>query len=152
LFPAVFPYKVKIEQFNPSLLVTKREIATVTGKTGDNLNATRAVEPCPGAYNATTQTQVAYSFDVTGGNVVLVTLIQTAGDLEEMKDDINAKLPLAGGTLTGLVLGAKSTNIASASTTNLATLTGNFAHVTGVTTITAFGTVTAGTQICLVFD
>lgn len=152
LFPSVFPYKVKVEQFNTSLLVTKREICTVTGKSVDNLNVTRAVEPCPGAYNATTQTQVAYTFDVTGGNVVIVTLIQTAGDLEEMKDEINAKLDLAGGIMTGLVQWAKSINIASAGTTNLATLTGNFAHVTGTTTITAFGTVTAGTQICLVFD
>ncbi len=55
-------------------------------------------------------------------------------------------------TITGLMKGAKSTDIASATTTDLSTLTGNYAHVTGVTTITSFGTVTAWTQITLVFD
>lgn len=53
---------------------------------------------------------------------------------------------------TGLTIGTKSSNIASASTTDLSTATGAFAHVTGTTTITAFGTVTAGRYRHLVFD
>lgn len=65
---------------------------------------------------------------------------------------IATKLPLAGGTLTGLVKGAKSTDIASATTTDLSTATGNYVHITGTTTITGFGTVTAGTPMPLVFD
>jgi len=41
-------------------------------------------------------------------------------------------------------LTVKGADIASASTTNLATATGHFVHVTGTTTITAFGTAAAG--------
>lgn len=43
-------------------------------------------------------------------------------------------------------------NIASATTTNLANATGNYVHITGVTTIQAFGTVNAGVPFWLVFD
>lgn len=49
-------------------------------------------------------------------------------------------------------LSAKSSNIASASTTDLSTATGTLAHITGTTTITAFGTVAAGAERVLVFD
>lgn len=48
---------------------------------------------------------------------------------------------------------SRATSIASASTVNLATATGNFLHVTGSTgPITSFGTVPAGTMFTLVFD
>jgi len=43
-------------------------------------------------------------------------------------------------------------NIASATTTNLASATGNYLHITGTTTITGFGTVNAGVPFWLVFD
>lgn len=62
------------------------------------------------------------------------------------------KLALAGGTMTGLLKQAKGANIASASTTDLNTATGNLVHITGTTTITALGTVTSGTKITVVFD
>ena len=53
-------------------------------------------------------------------------------------------------TLTGAVslnggyIGVKGADIASAGTTDLATTTGDFVEVTGTTTITALGTLTAG--------
>lgn len=47
---------------------------------------------------------------------------------------------------------AKSSNIASAATTNLVNATGNEIHITGSATITSFGTVPAGTQFFLIFD
>ena len=48
---------------------------------------------------------------------------------------------------------ARASSIASASSVNLATATGNFLHVTGSTgPITSFGTVPAGTMFTLVFD
>lgn len=47
---------------------------------------------------------------------------------------------------------SKATNIASASTVNLASATGSLVHITGTTTITALGTVAAGRQFTLVFD
>jgi murein DD-endopeptidase MepM/ murein hydrolase activator NlpD len=47
---------------------------------------------------------------------------------------------------------SKSANIASAATTDLSTATAAFVHVTGTTTITALGTVQAGTRRVIVFD
>lgn len=46
----------------------------------------------------------------------------------------------------------KGSDIASASTVDLSTATGNFVHITGTTTITALGTVAAGQVFVLVFD
>lgn len=46
----------------------------------------------------------------------------------------------------------KSVNLASASTVDLSTVTGNFVHITGTTTITALGTVDAGALRWLTFD
>jgi hypothetical protein len=47
---------------------------------------------------------------------------------------------------------SKSADIASATTTDLATMTAPFGHVTGTTTITGLGTVQAGAERMLVFD
>lgn len=47
---------------------------------------------------------------------------------------------------------SSSSDIASAATTDLSTATGDYVHVTGTTTITSFGTCTAGTERDLVFD
>jgi len=115
------------------------------------MTITRSFESCPASYTATTQTTTAFAFDPVGG-VVTVSLNATSGLLQSIMTEVNTKFDSTGGIITGLVQGAKSTNIASAGTTNLATLTGNFAHVTGTTTINSFGTVTAGTEITLVFD
>src|SRR5690348_461029 len=64
----------------------------------------------------------------------------------------NVDMPLAGGTFTGTVAfsgaaenWAKASDIASASTTNIGAAAGNYVHITGTTTITAFDTVQAGT-------
>jgi len=61
-------------------------------------------------------------------------------------------LALAGGSLTGALNQAKSTDIASASTTDLATSTGNLIKITGTTTITSFGTLQAGSVRNLIFE
>lgn len=67
--------------------------------------------------------------------------------------------PFSGGTLTsttnmsGAAFNeAKATNLASASTVNIGAANGNYIHITGVTAITAFDTVQAGTERVLVFD
>jgi hypothetical protein len=46
----------------------------------------------------------------------------------------------------------KGADIASATTTDLAGATGNYVHITGTTTITGLGTVSAGVRFLLVFD
>ena len=49
-------------------------------------------------------------------------------------------------------LATKGSDIASASTVDLSTATGNYVHITGTTTVTALGTVAAGLRYLLVFD
>lgn len=69
-------------------------------------------------------------------------------------------MPLAsitGGVITDdramwIKMNEKSTNIASATTTNLSTATGDEVHITGTTTITSFGVMPAGIEMCLIFD
>lgn len=70
----------------------------------------------------------------------------------DLQSALDAKLALAGGSLTGALNEAKGADIASAGTTNIAAATGNFVHITGTTTITALGTAQAGTRRILVFD
>ena len=48
-------------------------------------------------------------------------------------------------------VGTQATSIASASTVNLAAATGNYVKITGTTTITSFGTVSAGVRFLLEF-
>lgn len=54
-------------------------------------------------------------------------------------------------TFSNVVKTAQSSDIASASTVDLATATGNYVSVTGTTSITAFGTVQAGTIMIVAF-
>jgi len=51
-----------------------------------------------------------------------------------------------GGSLTSALNEAKGSDIASASTTDIGAATGNYVKVTGTTTITALGTIQAGTR------
>jgi len=59
------------------------------------------------------------------------------------------KLPIAGGSLAGLINQAVGSDIASASTVDLTAATGNTVRITGTTAITAF-TMTAGQQMELI--
>jgi hypothetical protein len=49
-------------------------------------------------------------------------------------------------------LASKGADIASAATVDLSAATGNYVHITGTTTITSLGTVSAGMRFMLVFD
>lgn len=59
---------------------------------------------------------------------------------------VQTNTAFSGGSLTSALNEAKGADIASAATTNIAAATGNFVHVTGTTTITALGTIQAGTR------
>jgi hypothetical protein len=67
-------------------------------------------------------------------------------------------LLLSGGTITGLLTTShainesKGTDIASAATTNIGLATGNYVHITGTTTITAFDAIQAGTRRIVEFE
>lgn len=154
LFPTTFPFKVKLEQFDTNVppRVIKREIVKCTNRVGDTLTIVRSHEACPSAYNSTTQTTTAYAFLALD----TVNVIETADSIDDVQDEVTrletAKLDLAGGTMTGVLKEAIGADIVSATTTNLATATGNSLTVTGTTTITGFGTVTAGTIFRLTFS
>lgn len=60
-------------------------------------------------------------------------------------------LALTGGTMSGLLNLAKGNDVASASTVNLSTATGNTVHITGTTGISAF-TMTSGQVMDVIFD
>lgn len=105
-----------------------------------------------------TQTNTAFSFDPTS-ETVTIKLKVTAEDLDDMNaelvrivgTEIPLLLPKTGGALSGLLNEAQGADIASATTTNLATATGNSVKITGTTTITGLGTVQAGTCMKLTF-
>lgn len=77
--------------------------------------------------------------------------LTTAG---QVKANIAAVSPYAidATTLTVDLINTRGAAIASASTTDLATATGGYVHITGTTTITAFGTAPAGVSRKVVFD
>ena len=66
--------------------------------------------------------------------------------------DARPSATIAGLVVQGILKYTESSAIASATTTDLSTATGNVAHITGTTTITALGTLPAGTQMITIFD
>ena len=79
--------------------------------------------------------------------------------LEDLQQDANTARPIVAGGTGGTSaiesadnLSTKSSNIASATTTDLSTATGTLVHITGTTTITGFGTCAAGVERTVVFD
>jgi predicted ribosome-associated RNA-binding protein Tma20 len=87
----------------------------------------------PGAVNITTANgDIAIFRSLGSGNWVCVSYFRASG--------------------ANLVINFKGADIASAATVDLATVTGDFVDITGTTTITALGTVTAGIQKVLRFN
>ena len=79
--------------------------------------------------------------------------------LEDLRSDANTARPIvAGGTGATSAVGGhdafstKGSAIASATTTDIGAATGMFVHITGTTTITGFGTKTAGVKRIVIFD
>lgn len=151
LFPPA-PFTLNLVKFNSTGTVLQREIVNVTGKAGNIFTITRAYEPVPVNDAALTTVQVAYDFDE--GDMIYMTF--TAWMFETIDSRITSldtlKLDKTGGPLSWKVDLFEGANIASASTTNLATATGNTVHITGTTTINSFGTMQAGSIMNLIFD
>lgn len=91
--------------------------------------------------------QVGYSSDAlySGTNQMKVK-IGNGTDTWTDLDYVPEPTGFTGGNLTSALNEAKGADIASAATTDIGAATGNFVHVTGTTTITALGTVQAGTR------
>lgn len=151
LFPSTFPFELTLEQFTWTN-VTKREIVKCTARSWDTLTVTRSAGYCPASYTALTQTNTAFSF-LSGDTV---SLRVTANIIEDINTEVarleTDKLNKSGGTMTWPILQAISSNIASATTTDLSTMTWDSGTITGTTTITSFWTVSAGTLKHLTFS
>jgi hypothetical protein len=99
-----------------------------------------------------------------GAGVTTVTVVLDTGVLDSGLSSVNVGLLTstnptvpaqyfrAGFTGTGPLYLKKATALASATMTDLSTATGNEVHITGTTTITGLGTVTAGAEFILIFD
>lgn len=79
--------------------------------------------------------------------------------LEDIAQTLNETRPIGvGGTGASTAVGGhdafstKGANVASATTTDIGAATGMYVHITGTTTITGFGTKTAGVKRICVFD
>lgn len=86
-------------------------------------------------------------------NSAFEVVVQATTPVFHLQTAPKPSLAKTGGTLTGTVAmsgaainEAKGSDIASATTTDIGAATGNYADVTGTTTITGLGTVQAGTQ------
>lgn len=82
---------------------------------------------------------------------VVATSVATDIATDLIADAVADYLPLTGGTVSGVVNEAEGAAIASASTINLTTATGNFVHITGTTNISTV-TLQQGARRIVVFD
>lgn len=112
------------------------------------------------AYYATTGTAVSQANAITANralvsdaNGVPTHATTTATEIgyvngvtSAIQTQLDARLPLAGGTMSGAINEYKGADIASAATTDIGAATGNYVDITGTTTITALGTIQAGTR------
>jgi hypothetical protein len=103
------------------------------------------INNCTGAYTITAKT-------ASGSGIS----VGATGSTSIYGDGVNIYisfygLPISGGTMTGALNTASATAIASAGTINLTTATGNYAHITGTTTITGI-TLQAGAERAVIFD
>lgn len=106
-----------------------------------------------GAYSITCKTAAGTGVAVTSASAIVgdaTNIYQVASGITQAAADARY-LQLAGGTLTGLLVGHTGANIASATTLNLSTATGNTVHVTGTTATTGV-TMTAGQWMQCVAD
>ena len=118
LLPAV-PFRLNLVKFNDVGVIVQREIVNVTAKAGAVLTIARASEAVPVNSSALTSVQVAYDFDEDD----MAYMTFTASMFEAIDADIASRLPKAGGSMTGVLQQAESSDIVAATTTNLATAT-----------------------------
>lgn len=115
--------------------VIKCEIVNITNNVSDSLIIERAVE----ATRATDSTNTYAATPQTFTSNAYIEEIISVNVIKEITDDLNLRLPLAGGSMTGPLNLKAGTSIASAGSMDLSALTGNNADVTGTTTIVSLG-------------
>lgn len=131
------------------------------GTSGDNVPLLSGVNSWSGAQTFLNSsgvkildTDASHTLGLVGGSNLSAdrTLTVTTGDASREVTLSGDLTVTATADVQNYVHKKDTGNIASAATTDLATVAGDFVHVTGTTTITAFGTVAAGVRKYLVFD
>lgn len=97
-------------------------------------------------------TEILAGTSVAGGGANPAGSVPAGADIKVTTAQLRSWI--FGGTvaLNAALNEAKGTDIASAVTTDIGAATGNLVHITGTTTITALGSVQAGTRRKVVFD
>jgi len=121
-------------------------IKSITGKSSWYTAPDTTLAKAASHITATSAAHAASAISNTANGTISSTTVQAA--LNELDTE---KAALAGATFTGAIIEAVSSSIASAATVNLTAVTGNSAHITGTTAITAV-TMTKGQRITLIFD
>lgn len=119
---------------------------TITGATTVNMGSTL------GTKDLRRVDGTAMSNEIVAAQIFLCAYNLSAGYLVYLSAGLPGAsngLPTTGGTMTGAINEAKGANIASASTVNLQTATGNIVHITGTTAITAFTLNQGARRLCI---
>lgn len=120
------------------VLIANTNLTTTPTLKVDGLNAGTIVLPSGAA--------VPVASILTGEVATFVVSALSTGTPTFQLGTVAAPLAQSGFSMTGAINEAKGIDIASATTTDIGAATGNFVHVTGTTTITALGTIQAGTE------
>ena len=140
---------VKVSTYDNSWKCIARENILIASRTWNSfVVSSRACEAVPIDDNQTTDIQQSLPFTAWS----IIEQVYSAKIWKEMQDAIILKLDKAWGIMSWNLKFAKSPNIASASTTDLTTLTWNSANITWTTTINSFGSWTAWEKYDLIFD
>ena len=97
-------------------------------------------------------TEILAGTSITGGSADPSGSVVAGADIKVTTSQLRSWMFGNTVALSAALNEAKGTDIASAGTANIGAATGNLVHITGTTTITALGTVQAGTRRKVVFD
>ena len=117
------------------------DISTPAGSTITTLAT--VLTSTPGSYGSTNTTPV---ITVNGKGLI------TAASSATITPPSIGAVALTGSNLTGPVNANKASTLTAAATVSIGSATGEYIHITGSTTITAFDTIQAGTERTVVFD
>ncbi len=148
---------VKDDTQSPSGAFNGVYVLTALQTVGTGAIFTRALD-----YNSPSSINNTGLIPIVGGTVnagrgyILTSTVTTVGTSPITYIIFNYSAALValttGFSMTGTANDAKGADVASGTTTNIAAATGNFIHITGTTTITAFDSIQAGAIRILKFD
>ena len=88
LFPTSFPFMAALIGYDGQRRIARMEIVKVTGGTDDTFSIVRSAGFCPADYQATMQTNTAFSF--SSGDTF--TNVLTAEEMADLKAEVTRKV------------------------------------------------------------